>query len=437
LAALALGGCGGQPEGRTDIAAEAGGATLDPARLAQWVAKVPSRQPSVRDAEFVSAVWVDYTLLTQALERGDSLTDSPTVEAALGPDLAMQTLRAWHDTLVARRPRIAADRPDSMYAHDTVRVFQHILLPVADPQDVRQVTGVRATADSLLATAREGAEFATLAIQRSKDSSTAAGGGFLPVGGRGLMPPEFERAAWRLGAGEVGGVASRAGFHIVRRPPLEEVRDRLAQYAESLAMRRADSLHLDSLTTAAGLAVTKEAVGALRGFFSDPATRGEVAAPVATWTGGQLALPEVANWIDLLPPRGYLDLRGASDLTLERFVRELGQQQLLLNEARAAGIGIALVDRAGLDSLYRRNLAASLALLGLTDSVRTLPVGAGVARVEALLDGLTSDQERWRPLPGALAAVLRERGGYRLHQAGMVAAAESARASATAGATKR
>lgn len=427
LVVALMAACGGSG-GRADIAAEAGGATLTPAQLGEWVRKVPGRQPTVRDAEFVATVWADYTLLAQALERGDALTDAATRDAALTPDLMLQALRAWHDTMVARRPRVPSAVIDSMYTSDSVRVFQHILLRVTDPQDVRQVSAVRAAADSLFRLAADSTtDFAALVLARSQDSATAATGGYLPVGGRGTMPPEFERNAWQVPPGQVAGLGSRLGFHLVRRPPLAEVRDRLTQYAESLATRSADAHHLDSLTRASGLVVTDQAVPTLRAFFTDPSTRASATA-LATWNGGQLALPEVARWIDVLPPRGYLDLRGASDLALEGFVKELAQQQLLLGEARAAGIAVSPVDRATLDTAYVRRLSAAVAVLGVTDSARALAPGEGARRVAALLERLTSDQERFQPLPGALGAILRERGGFRLYQAGIEAAFEAARA---------
>ncbi|MBS1241542.1 MAG: hypothetical protein H6R40_969, partial [Gemmatimonadetes bacterium] len=252
----------------------------------------------------------------------------------------------------------------------------------------------------------------------------------LPVSRRGAFPPEFERGAWALKPGDLGGVGSRAGFHLIRRPPLEEVRDRLRRYADSLATRQADSLHLDSLTSTRQLAVTTTAVPTLRAFFTTPASRTD-AAPLATWEGGSLVLKQLAPWIDLLPPRGYLDLRGASDLTLEAFVREIAQQLLLLEEATSAGIRVSSSDRATLETAYRRRLRESLASLGLFDSTTTLPASEASGRVAALMDGLTTDRVRWNPLPSALGAVLRARAGYRLHQAGIEDAATAARTQAT------
>ena len=422
--------CGG-PSGRRDIAAEAGGESLATERLAGWVARVPSGRPTIRDAEFATTVWVDNTLLAQAVSRGDSLTDPETVTAALLPDLTLLVLRSWHDSLVARRAPLPADLPDSLYAKDSVRVIQHVLLRVTNPQDLQAISAIRGEADSLLAVIRAGTPFDAVARAHSDDSTTAAAGGYLPVSRRGAFPPEFERGTWALKPGDLGGVGSRAGFHLIRRPPLEEVRDRLFRYADSLATRQADSLHLDSLTSARRLTVTGTAVPTLRAFFIEPASRTDSAA-LATWDGGgSLDLAQIAPWIDLLPPRGYLDLRGASDLTLEGFVREIARQSLLLEEATAAGIRVSSADRASLDAAFRRRLRESLASLGLFDSTATLPASEASGRVAALMDGLTTDRVRWRPLPSALGAVLRARSGYQLHQAGIEEAATAARAQAT------
>ena len=418
-----LAACGG-PDGRADVAAEAGGESLSPDGLATWVARVPSGQPTTRDAEFVAIVWVDYTLLAAA-GGSTGLTDSTTVTAALLPDLSLLTLRQWHDSLVARRPRVAAGVVDSLYAGNDVRIFQQILIPLKDQQDVRAIAAARAQVDSLLAQLRNGADFAQLARARSQDSTSRAGG-FLPVMRRGMPPPQFERAAWPIKPGAIGVVPSPSGIHVLRRPGLADVRDRLLGYAQSLATAKADSLHLDSLTTARHLTVTEKAVPALRAWFEDPASRRTTPDPLVTWDSGKLGLTELAPWIDLLAPRAYLDLRGASDLTLERFAKEVGQQHLLLEEARTDGAGVTPVDRAALDGSYLRSLRESLSLLGASDST-ILPKGEGPTRVAALLDGFVADKIRWRPLPSALAAVLRERSGYRLHQAGIEAAVKAAR----------
>jgi PPIC-type PPIASE domain len=416
---LATAGCEGAVyQGKEDVAAEAGSAQLPPDRLRSWVARVPSGQPTVAEAGFVALAWIDYSLLASAAARGEALTDSATAALALTPDLMLLPLRRWHDSLVARRPRIAADVPDSLYAGDNVRVFQQIVIRVSDPNDVRAITAVRERAETLLTKTRApGANFAQLAQQYSEDPG-AQQGGWLGPAPRSAFPPEFVRGSWRIKPGSINGVTSRVGFHIVRRPDLEEVRDRLRQYGESLATKRADSLYLDSLVAARGLALGRDVPARLRAFFNDPSVRTRDTEPLATWDGGDLRLAATSLWIDLLPPRTYLDLRGTSDVLLERYVRDLAKQYMLYDEANRDGIEVTPGEWATLQAGYRRSLAASLALLGV-DSSGTLPSDQAGARVDSLLNRLTSDSARWRSLPSALGAVLRAKDGYRLHQRGL------------------
>ncbi len=419
--------CGGPDPGRADLVAEAGPLALTPDRVAGWVARVPNRAPQLSDAEFAALVWVDYSLLAQAVAAGRPLTDSATVAASLEPDVTLALLRTWHDTLVARRPRVAADLPDSLYASDSLRLFQHILLRVTNPQDVRVATALGAQADSLLRQARDGASFEALARAHS-DDATGRLGGWLPIARPGALPRDFERAAWGLAPGQLGGVVSRAGFHVVRRPPLAEVRDRFLGYAEAEATRVADAAQADSLLRTRGYAVTDQAVGTLRRFFDDPRSVGGETM-LARWEGGGLTLADARAWIDLLTPRAYLELRGASDNTLTGFVRDLSLQALLAEQARAAGTRVSAAEMSALRDGYRRSLRESLALVGLTDTT-TLGEAEVAGRVSALLDALTADRVTYRPLPSALGAVLRRELGYRLHRAGLEAAARSAQAMA-------
>ncbi len=406
--------------GREDVAAEAGDATLAPAEVTEWVSRVPRRAPTLADAGFTALTWIDYTLLATAAASGAPLLDSATAAAALVPELTLVPLRKWHDTLVARRPRVRADVPDTLFAEAGIRVFQEIFLRVKDPDDVRAITALRSTAESLLAQVRGGADFSALARTRSEDAA-GPGGGWLAPGRQESFPPEFAHSAWRINPGETGGVLSRGGFHIVRRPPLEEVRDRLRVYAESLATRQADSAYADSLTLSRGLTLGENVPGRLRAFFADPSVRAEDTGPLVRWVDGEITLSEAALWIDLLPAHGYLDLRGTSDVVLERFSRELGQQKLVHGEALKHGISVSPAEWGILFDGYRRAVGTALGLLG-ADSTQTIPAGQAGPRVKALVDRLTSDSTGYRPLPSALGAVLRARAGYRLHDRGLRAA---------------
>lgn len=424
---LAFAACGSSVYGgREDLAAEAGEATLSAAEVTTWISRVPGRAPTKLDAGFAALTWIDYTLLAQAAASGAPLVDSATAFAALMPERTLVPLRKWHDTLVARRPRVAGHVPDTLFADEDMRVFQEIFLRVGDPEDVRAITVLRQSAESLLTIARTpGTDFAALARARSQDAAAPAGGWLAP-GRKSEFPPEFGRTAWRIPPGEISGVMSRAGFHVVRRPPLEEVRERLRQYAESLATRKADSVYADSLLLARGLTLGENVPTRLRAFFADPSVRDKDTEPLVRWVDGDLKLEEASAWIDMLPARAYLDLRVTSDVLLERFARELGQQKLMLGEAEKHGIAVTPGEWAALSQGYRRAVGASLALLGADSASTTIPAGETASRVRTLLDRLTTDSTRYRALPSALAAVLRSRAGYRLHEKGLNAAVEAA-----------
>jgi hypothetical protein len=424
LAVALAAGCGGAG-GEREVAAEAAGQILLRESLAEWTSRVPSGRPTERDASFVALIWVDYTLLAHAASQPDALLDTALVAAALAPDAMLLRLRKWHDTLVARRPAPAPAVVESLFADPDFRVFQHVFVRVTDPTDGRRLTEARQRVDSILARARAGEDFAALARSRSDDPSGLQGG-YLPPGRRGTFSREFERDVWSLPVGAVGGAVTAAGFHVVRRPPLAEVRGHIMEYARAVATQRADSIYLDSLTRARRLTVAKSAARLLRAYFDDPAGAGD--GILASWLGDSLMLRQVVTWVDLLQPGPQLDLRGASTRRLEQYVLEIARQVLMDHEATAAGVRVTAADWNDLQAGYRRALREALALLGVGDPTTVIPPGEGPGRVAAAVDAMTRDRVRWRPLPGALAAELRRRYGYRLHRRGIAAAAEAARA---------
>ena len=74
------------------------------------------------------------------------------------------------------------------------------------------------TAANVLAQLQSGADFATLALNYSRDFSSRAGGGDLGWFPRGVLTvPEVEQAAFSLQPGEISGVIKSAlGYHIVQ-----------------------------------------------------------------------------------------------------------------------------------------------------------------------------------------------------------------------------
>lgn len=131
---------------------------------------------------------------------------------------------------------------------------RHILFSLPENSSAQDKAKLRETATGVLARARAGEDFATLAKTYSKDPGTAPNGGDLGVFPRGRMVKPFEEAAFNLSAGAISDlVETPFGLHIIkveevnaeRERPLDEVR---AEIHQELARERARDLARDQAT---------------------------------------------------------------------------------------------------------------------------------------------------------------------------------------------
>lgn len=115
----------------------------------------------------------------------------------------------------------------------------HILIRVAPNAEAATKAAARGQAEQILKEVRSGADFATLAKQRSQDPGSATNGGDLGFFPKGQMDPAFEAAAFSTRPGATSGVVeSSFGFHILkvferrnaRTTPLAEVSGRIKQF---------------------------------------------------------------------------------------------------------------------------------------------------------------------------------------------------------------
>jgi parvulin-like peptidyl-prolyl isomerase len=98
---------------------------------------------------------------------------------------------------------------------ETIRIRQILVSP--RDGSATAMAAARARADSLLARARAGEDFAELARRNSDDPASRDGGGDMGLITRGQMVPEFERQAFALEPGQLGGpVVTELGFHVLQ-----------------------------------------------------------------------------------------------------------------------------------------------------------------------------------------------------------------------------
>ena len=418
-----------------DVAAEAAGMELPAERLAGILAGASGRQKITHEAaEFVAGTWVEYALFAQAVAQNKLPTDSVSVAEALWPEISELKGTHFHDTLMASRTALSDTAADSLYRAPDVRVLQHILFgvrPNAEPA-VRGAT--RRKAEGTLTRLKGGANFESLAAQLSEDPGSKADSGYLPPSPRGRYVPVFDSVGWALAPGQMSGlVETPFGFHIIRRPPLAQARDRLAGYLQERAGVQLDSLFMDSLATANQIEVLESAPATMRTATQSPDDSRKSDKALTRFKGGELTVKDYLRWVRALPPQYGAQLRSANDSMLTQFARVLSQNVLLLREAEKAGVRITPLEWADLRRRYLSALDTLKSEMQLSDPTLTdESVSAderqklAALKVEQYFDGLVEGKIRLRPLPAALATLLRDRMPYRLFDAGISRAVESA-----------
>ena len=419
-----------------DVAAEANEQRLAPDRLAQIMAGGKGIRPNSDAANFVANVWIDYSLFAQAVANGKVPVDSASIAQAVWPQLAELKGNHWHDSLMARRSKIPPTAADSVYRANNVRVLQHILYRVP-PNAVPEVKNVaRKKAEGTLARLRHGADFGQLASQESEDPGSKMDRGFLPPSPKGRFVPAFDSAGWSLAPGATSGVIETPfGYHIIKRPSIEAVRDRLTAYLAQSAGSRLDSIYMDSLASQNKIQIQKDAPSAMRGAAENPDKARHSDKKIATFNGGALTVAEFMRWIQALPPQYSTQLRQADDSMLTQFARVLTQNLLLLRQADSAKIQVTPEEWTEAASQFRAQIDTLRREMGLDTTRLFDPTVAAAdrdkvaaAKVDQYFDQFITGKARLRPLPAAMASLLRDKSSYKVNEAGLNRAVEIAQA---------
>ncbi len=229
------------------------------------------------------------------------LIDVPALKASFTPSDA--DVQAYYDNNLDR------------YTEEVDLRVSHILLRTQDAE----LAEVQAQAESIVAEARNGADFAELARRYSEDEGTRDAGGDLGPITPGQMVPEFEGAAFALEQDEISDpVTSMFGVHVIKATEktggttrtLDDVRDsivdvlqqesadaRAGALAEAMSLEIDEAADLEAAAARRGLEVQESGFAALGepilglGFSSEVTTQafqlaeGEAAGPIPTPTG--------------------------------------------------------------------------------------------------------------------------------------------------------
>jgi hypothetical protein len=324
---------------------------------------------------------------------------------------------------------------DSVYLRSGERLFQHILFSARANASDTVRSAKRRQALAALDRLRQGAGFGRLASQLSEDPGSRSDSGYLPLGPRGRFVASFDSAAWRLEPGQTSGlVETPYGYHILRRPGLAEVRERLSDHLLQKVGARLDSTYMDSLATARKLELVRDAPAVMRSAVEEPDAALRSPATVARFTGGELTTKDLIRWLNALPPDYSGRIGSADDSTLRQFGRILAQNTLLLRDAEANGVRLTSEEWAEMRKRYQVQLDSLRADIGLdAPELRdeSVPLGQrqalGATKVEQYFGRLKDNKKRLRPIPFALATVLRSRSEFQLNDAGINRSVEMAK----------
>lgn len=178
-------------------------------------------------------------MLARALQERGLTPEEHRRSIAADIRLSRLVQREIRSRVAATQDEVAAwfaEHRKEWYRPEKVRI-RHLLVPLPETPSADEVEAARAKAESLLARARGGADFAALV----REQTPGAAADHDPVSGeiaRGELSAGLEELTFSLAAGEVGGpIRGTAGFHLVQvvektpafEPTLEQVRASVEQ----------------------------------------------------------------------------------------------------------------------------------------------------------------------------------------------------------------
>ena len=215
------------------VVARANGVDIHESDLAFAEEEIGGNMPTIppeQKRDYLVNYLVDVIVLSQAAEK-QKLGDRPDVKRRLAFDhnrLLMESLLqdAGKSALSDEAERKVYDEAVKQVKNEEEVHARHILVPTEDE------------AKAILAQLKGGADFATLAKEKSKDPG-AAEGGDLGYFTKEQMVPEFSEVAFKLGKGQLSDpVKTQFGWHIIKvedkrtrpTPTFEQVKPQIENY---------------------------------------------------------------------------------------------------------------------------------------------------------------------------------------------------------------
>jgi len=418
-----------------DTAARAGSEELSVDRLAALLneATVPPRKDV---ASTIANTWIDYQLLAQAAAKGDTAVSPKQIDDAMWAAIGAVKARKYYETVSKNWGTVDSAAARQMYTNGDVLAASHILLVTKGAPEAA-IAAARTKAGALRAQANA-SNFAQLAKANSQDPPSAARGGSLGLFRRGQMVPQFEQALVALQPGEISPVIqTEYGYHIIRRPTYDEVRDQVLEASKGRSMQQAESTFVAGIQAKGNVALNSNAATTARKVIADPDAHKGDGSVIATSTAGKFTAGELAKWVGSFPAQSLAQqqaqLQAAPDSIITMFVKNFVTNDLVLLAADSAKLGPTPTEMQQMHTGYVRARDAAWTALGidpksLADSAKTPAERTRVAtaRIAKYMDQLVTGQAQYVQIPEPVSHVLREKTDASLNAAGIDRAVERA-----------
>jgi peptidyl-prolyl cis-trans isomerase C len=191
---------------------------------------MPAQIPPDQKREYLITYLTDVVVLAQAAEQ-QKLDDKPDVKR----QMAFERNKVLMEALLHNAGQ-AAQTDDAMH-----KVYDEAVKQTANEEEVRArhiLVPTEDEAKAIEAQLKAGADFATLAKEKSKDPG-AANGGDLGYFTKDQMVPEFADAAFKLDKGQISDpVHTQFGWHIIKvedkrikpTPTFDDVKGQIENY---------------------------------------------------------------------------------------------------------------------------------------------------------------------------------------------------------------
>lgn len=336
VSAVLFVGCGNLFD--RNVVARAGGNELTAEWLAEAIAEGGiATQPTA--VERWAWLWLQYALYLERLAEGDSLVDTATVLEAMWPEVLIATVGNYYDRLIAERLVVTDATIDSAYAAGDYRLIDHILIGAGPQYGPQEAARRERLAHDLEARLKAGSPWEK-EVLASDDPATRNFGGRLGVIRVGQMVPEFEQVAFTLEPGEMSGlVKTDFGYHIIRRPKLEDVREEYTKEITKVLIDKWKENYLANLEVERNLRVLEDGPDIMR-YAADRPIRVLALEPgkvIGTYDGGRLTDVTFVGWLQALPSWEHMSIEGAGDEELNEMARVAMQNEILYLEAKSVG----------------------------------------------------------------------------------------------------